>query len=453
MNPRLSPAFSSGRPDRDAHCMTLFPSCSITAPVLQPTRRELSQPPHTPKKRAVWRQRLGFLLLAHLAQVGDQALGHMTCHHILHAVAQHAPLQHLRREGDRIDELALPLKEIGQHAGRGQRVRVAVAQRLPLPLQHFLDQQSRLLQLTHIKQQHAHAHEQHVPPPLSHRQPPQRRLPLSNQGLAQQADDQCVALVEAHALLQLVQNVGLVLSIAAFRLCQSERTAQGHSGAGVLTTQSNPNATRVLLAHLPHVHPRQPRLDRKEVVVVAVLSVHQRQLKGLLLLRAHHHIERCAADLGVVDLLDAVGALERLRVVPRPCLEHRVPDATDAVAEQRQVRAHVGLPDHVVAHPEERVLLPQPLLLEEVGERVEQRGDRRVEAPAHKDIGVAHVRRPLRLQPLAHGQLVLLFRAGDVELVDVAVFHVVLGELGLARLHIERDVGVDLLHRVARQLL
>eukprot|EP00964_Phaeocystis_antarctica_P018462 scaffold10206_cov63-Phaeocystis_antarctica.AAC.4 len=203
-------------------------------------------------------------------------------------------------------------------------------------------------------------------------------------------------------------------------------------------------------SHLPHVHPRQPRLDRLEATV---RIVHQRPLKGLLLLRAHHHVERCAADLGVVDLLDAVGALERLRGVPRLHQQHRVPNGTDAVAKQLQVGAHVGLSDHVVAHPEEGVLLPQPLLLEEVSERVEQRGDRRVEELAHKDGGLAHVRRPLRPQPLAHGQLVLLLRAGDVELVDVAVFHGVLGELGLTRDLIERDVGVDLLHRVARQLL
>eukprot|EP00964_Phaeocystis_antarctica_P116619 scaffold80545_cov53-Phaeocystis_antarctica.AAC.1 len=152
------------------------------------------------------------------------------------------------------------------------------------------------------------------------------------------------------------------------------------------------------------------------------------------------------------NLLDAVGALERLRVVPRLQQQHRVPDGADAVAEQRQIGAHVGLPHHVVAHPEERVLLRQPLLLEEVSERVEQRGDRRVEEPAHKDVGLAHVRRTLRLQPLAHGQRVLLFRAVDVELVDVAVFHVVLGELGLACDLVAWDVGVDLLHRVARQL-
>eukprot|EP00964_Phaeocystis_antarctica_P029188 scaffold16449_cov38-Phaeocystis_antarctica.AAC.2 len=206
-------------------------------------------------------------------------------------------------------------------------------------------------------------------------------------------------------------------------------------------------------SHLPHVHPRQPRLNRVEGAFAAAISCHQRPLKGLPLLRAHHHVERCAAHLGVVDLLDAVGALERLRVVPRLQQQHRVPDGADAVAELRQVGPHVGLPDHVVAHPEERVLLPQPLLLEEVAERVEQRGDRRVEEPAHEDGGLAHMQRPLRQQPLAHGQLVLLFPAGDVELVDVAVFHVVLGELGLARLLIERDIGVDLLHRVARQLL
>eukprot|EP00964_Phaeocystis_antarctica_P005506 scaffold3011_cov32-Phaeocystis_antarctica.AAC.2 len=205
-------------------------------------------------------------------------------------------------------------------------------------------------------------------------------------------------------------------------------------------------------SHLPHVHPRQPLLDRAEGAV-AVPTCHQRPLKGLLLLRAHHHVERRAADLGVVDLLDAVGALERLRVVPRLQEQHRVPDGTDAVAEQLQLGAHVGLADHVVAHPEERLLLPQPLLLEEVSERVEQRGDRRGEGPAHEHVGLPHVWRLLALQPLAHGQLVLLLRAADVELVDVAVFHVVLGELGLARLLVERDLGVHLLHRVARQLL
>eukprot|EP00964_Phaeocystis_antarctica_P037408 scaffold21360_cov65-Phaeocystis_antarctica.AAC.7 len=228
--------------------------------------------------------------------------------------------------------------------------------------------------------------------------------------------------------------------------CQSERNGSGPQAVwlwlkrGMVElafshTESNPNATvcRVLLA------------PAARAVALVPISVHQRPLKGLLLLCAHHHVERRAADLGVVDLLDAVGALERLRLVPRLQQQHCVPDGTDAVAEQRQVGAHVGLPDHVVAHPEERVLLRQPLLLEEVSERVEQRGDRRVKEPAHKDVGLAH--------PLAHGQRILLFPAGDVELVDVAVFHVVLWELGLARLLVERDVGVDLLHRVARQLL
>eukprot|EP00964_Phaeocystis_antarctica_P070293 scaffold42781_cov68-Phaeocystis_antarctica.AAC.4 len=174
-----------------------------------------------------------------------------------------------------------------------------------------------------------------------------------------------------------------------------------------------------------HVHLGQARLDREEVT-------DERHFERGLLRRGHHHVELRTALLRVVDLLDAVGALERGGRVPRLHQQHRVPDGADALAEQRQVGLHVGLPDHVVAHPEERVLLLQPLLLEEVGERVEQRGDRRVEEPAHEHGGLAHVRRPPLLQPLAHGQLVLLGPEGDEELVDVAVLRVVLGELGLA---------------------
>eukprot|EP00964_Phaeocystis_antarctica_P098377 scaffold64387_cov64-Phaeocystis_antarctica.AAC.5 len=316
-----------------------------------------------PTRAVLVSQRLGFLTLAHLAQQGGQALGRSTRLHILHAVEQH----------------------IGQEVDRVQRARVAVTRRLPQPLQHLLEQRHRLLQPAHFQQQPAHADEQYIPPPLNRRQPPQRRPPLIDQGLAQQADDQCVALVKAHALLQLVQNVGLVLRIAAVRLSIGEERlrypkgvavaecgVKGYSGAGVLTHTEQPECNQAgaaLLAHLPHVHPRQPLLDRVEVVADSQ-SVHQRPLKGLLLRRAHDHVERCAADLGVVDLLDAVGALERLRVVPRLQQQHRVPNGTDAVAEVRQVGAHVGLPDHVVAHPEERVLVPQPLLLEEVAERV-----------------------------------------------------------------------------------
>eukprot|EP00964_Phaeocystis_antarctica_P073186 scaffold44884_cov60-Phaeocystis_antarctica.AAC.2 len=194
-----------------------------------------------------------------------------------------------------------------------------------------------------------------------------------------------------------------------------------------------------------HVHLGQARLDRVEVF-------DERHFERGLLRRGHHHVELRAALLRVVDLLDAVGALERCGRVPRLHQQHRVPDGADALAEQRQVGLHVGLPDHVIAHPEERALLPQPLLLEEVSERVEQRVDRRVEEPAHKHGGPAHVRRPLLLQPLAHGQVVLLFPGCHQELLDVAVESLVLGELGLARLLVERNLGVDLLHRVARQL-
>eukprot|EP00964_Phaeocystis_antarctica_P123484 scaffold87141_cov63-Phaeocystis_antarctica.AAC.1 len=195
---------------------------------------------------------------------------------------------------------------------------MTVAQRLPVRphrllarLQLLLIQQSRLLRLAHLIEQPGQVDEQPIRPPLSRRQPPQRRPPLSDQGLAQQADDQCVALVEAHALVELVQNVGLVLSIAAVRLSTGEerlRSPRGgcmvytrHGGAGVLTRRAtrmhNPIATRVLLAHLLHVHPRQPRLDRVEVVVAE--GCHQRPLEGLLLRRAHHHVELRAAHLGV----------------------------------------------------------------------------------------------------------------------------------------------------------
>eukprot|EP00964_Phaeocystis_antarctica_P020324 scaffold11228_cov65-Phaeocystis_antarctica.AAC.6 len=330
------------------------------------------------------------------------------------------PLQRLLVQRPRLLQLAHVLQQLAHVADRDQRVRVAVAQRLPAPLQVLLEQRLRLLQLAHVLQQRAQAGEQQRRPPLGCRQPCQRRPRLSDQRLAQQADDKRVALDEAHALLQLVQNGLGILFIAAL------------GGA--------------------YVHLGQARLDRAKVV-------DERHFERGLLRRAHHHIELRAALLRVVDLRDAVGALERCGRVPRLHQQHRVPDGADAVAEPRQVGLDVGLPDHVVAHPEERVLLPQPLLLEEVGERVEQRGDRRVEEPAHEHGGLAHVRRIPLLQPLAHGQpvprlaLLALGLEGDVELVDVAVLRVVLGELGLTFHIVERYLGVDLLHRVARQLL
>ena len=104
---------------------------------------------------------------------------------------------------------------------------MAVAQRLSVRphrllahLQLLLDiQQPRLLRLAHVLQQLSQRERNSTDPARSaagsrH----ERRPPLSEQGLAQQADDQRVALVEAHALLQLGQNVGLVLGIAAVRL-------------------------------------------------------------------------------------------------------------------------------------------------------------------------------------------------------------------------------------------
>eukprot|EP00964_Phaeocystis_antarctica_P065649 scaffold39625_cov39-Phaeocystis_antarctica.AAC.1 len=91
--------------------------------------------------------------------------------------------------------------------------------------------------------------------------------------------------------------------------CQSERNGSGPQevaevkgyGGAVAFTHAH-RATRMQpgrCSHLPHVHPRQPRLDRVKGAVAAALQIHQRPLKGLLLLRAHHHVECCTADLGV----------------------------------------------------------------------------------------------------------------------------------------------------------
>eukprot|EP00964_Phaeocystis_antarctica_P010032 scaffold5478_cov63-Phaeocystis_antarctica.AAC.8 len=262
-------------------------------------------------------------------------------------------LQRLLVQRPRLLQLAHLHQQRAHVVDRGQRVRVAVAQRLPARLHVLLEQRPRLLQLAHVLQQQAQVAEQHRRPPLGRRQAPQRRPRLSDQRLAQQADDLRVTRDEAHVLLQLVQN-----------------------GLGILEVAACGGA---------HVHLGQAHLDRVEVT-------DERHFERGLLRRGHHHIELRAALLRVVDLLDAVGALERCGRVPRLHQQHSVPDSTDAVAEQRQVGLHVGLPDHVVAHPEVRVLLPQPLLLEEVSERVEQRGDRRVEEPAHEHVGLAHVR-------------------------------------------------------------
>eukprot|EP00964_Phaeocystis_antarctica_P064733 scaffold38976_cov63-Phaeocystis_antarctica.AAC.4 len=129
------------------------------------------------------------------------------------AVAQRRPppLQRLLVQRPRLLQLTQVFQQPGRVMNRFQRGWVAVAQRLPVrphrllaPLQLLLIQQPRLLRLAHVLQQPGQVDEQHRPRPLSRRQPPKRCPPLSDQGLAQQAADQCVALVEAHALLQLV---------------------------------------------------------------------------------------------------------------------------------------------------------------------------------------------------------------------------------------------------------
>eukprot|EP00964_Phaeocystis_antarctica_P020320 scaffold11228_cov65-Phaeocystis_antarctica.AAC.2 len=88
-----------------------------------------------------------------------------------------------------------------------------------------------------------------------------------------------------------------------------------------------------------------------------VRVIDERLIERGLLRRGHHHVELRAALLRVVDLLDAVGALERCGRVPRLQQQHRVPDGADAVAQPldvvvRRCELPRGLPDHKVAHPE-----------------------------------------------------------------------------------------------------
>eukprot|EP00964_Phaeocystis_antarctica_P004414 scaffold2390_cov57-Phaeocystis_antarctica.AAC.4 len=287
------------------------------------------------------------------------------------AITQGLParLHRLLEQRPRLLQLAHFLQQHAQVVDRGQRRRVAGAQRLPARLHKLLVQQLRLLQLAHCLQQHAQRVDQLRRPPLGRRQPLQRRPPLSDQRLAQQADDQRVALDQTHALLQLDQN-----NLGVFGL-------EALGGA--------------------HVHLGQARQDRVEV------RVDERLIERGLLGRGHHHVELRAARLRVVDLLDAVGALERGGGVPRLQQQHRVPNGAHAVAEPldvvvRRCELPRGLPDHKIAHPELGVEW-QLLLPQELAQCVEQRRQRRFEEPAHKHGGLAHVRRPLLLQPLAHG--------------------------------------------------
>ena len=128
--------------------------------------------------------------------------------------------------------------------------------------------------------------------------------------------------------------------------------------------------------------------------------------------------------------------------------QQRVPDRSDALAELGQVCLDVGLADHVVANPEERRLLGQPLLLEEDTKRVEQRLDRCGEGPAHEDGRLANVRRPSPLLALAHTPPIRSSPLGDEVLVDVAVDCVIGGVLELARRFVDRDLVIDLLHSI-----
>eukprot|EP00964_Phaeocystis_antarctica_P028398 scaffold16014_cov62-Phaeocystis_antarctica.AAC.3 len=288
------------------------------------------------------------------------------------------------------------------------------------------------------------------------------RLHLIGQRLTHQAYDQAVALDGAHALLQLAQDLVLVLDVAVLRLPIGEerlKTLYGgqcdHRARALASSQGGVRTFRTSTCDNPFLIDLKPSRAESAVSKVSCSFVLMTMSNFAPLACSCNSGIYLLTNLRVIDLLDAVGALEFGRV-PRLHQQHRVPEGADAVAKVRQVGLNVVLPDHEVAHPEERVLLPQSLLLDEAIERVEQRGDRRLEEPAHEHVGLPHVQRLLVLQPLAHGQFVLLFPESDEELVDVAVDRDVHRErelalrhqLGVALLHL----GVDLLHRVARQL-
>jgi len=219
---------------------------------------------------------------------------------------------------------------MGQPADRAQRVRVAVAQRLPLPLQRLLEQRPRLLQLTQVAQQIARvinrvqrvcvwrspsvslfariaslltcscssiysslassglpmsssssvrgrgtAQTPPAQPPAAARTPPapERAGPRA----ASRRPARCTCR-SPRPSPQLGQNIlcrpcpwhcGSPVNQRRHysgpkRCCVAGVTKGIWYGAGVL---HGPNATRVLCSHLPHVHPRQARLDRVEVVV------------------------------------------------------------------------------------------------------------------------------------------------------------------------------------------
>eukprot|EP00964_Phaeocystis_antarctica_P000245 scaffold137_cov59-Phaeocystis_antarctica.AAC.1 len=80
----------------------------------------------------------------------------------------------LLEQRPRLLQLAHGLQQQAQVADRDQRVRVAVAQRLPLRLQRLFEQRPRLLQLAHALQQRAQVvdRDQRVPVAVAQRLPP-----------------------------------------------------------------------------------------------------------------------------------------------------------------------------------------------------------------------------------------------------------------------------------------
>ena len=119
--------------------------------------------------------------------------------------------------------------------------------------------------------------------------PCMRRLRLNDQRLTHQANDEAVALVGAHALLQLEQDGVLVSGVAALRLpIVGMSAAQGPERRLTCSQRSGQGSVRTC---------RTSTFDSLDRVQGS--RRHQRGLKGPLLRRTHHHVELRPACLRV----------------------------------------------------------------------------------------------------------------------------------------------------------
>lgn len=193
--------------------------------------------------------------------------------------------------------------------------------------------------------------------------PVERRARLFHELIAHQSDHDRVALAGADSCLELAQDSRLLLCVAAL----------GRA----------------------HVDGRNRRYDRVEVLPMhlpVIRHAAEHRFECGLLRCAHHELELGATRLRVDHLLEAVRALERHWCIPWLEEQHGVANRSNALSQVYKVGGDVGLTDHVVADPEEGARRVEPMLRDELIERVEQRRDRSAQKPRDKDVRLANVR-------------------------------------------------------------